>query len=153
MADSLLLAALAQQHNPWRAEMYRSAALTLTNGVFTAFPFDTVVYDPNGNLTTGAGAKYTVPVDGYYACSSSISIQATAGSQTLALSLYKNGVEARRSNEQDSVAAGANNLPVSVFGIPCVATDTLQIFYFTPALAVNQGAALCWAQFAFVAPS
>src|SRR5450631_1195919 len=65
MADSLLIAALALQHNPWRANMYLSAATAV--GAAGIIPFDTVIYDPNGNLVTGASAKYNVPVDGYYA--------------------------------------------------------------------------------------
>lgn len=51
---------------PWKARMHSVGAQNLTQNAFTKVAFDTVDYDPNGNLTTGVGAHYTVPANGYY---------------------------------------------------------------------------------------
>lgn len=48
----------------FHAKMYSASGGAIAGS--TAIPFDTIDYDPNGNCTTGAGAKYTVPADGYY---------------------------------------------------------------------------------------
>jgi hypothetical protein len=64
-AETLL--ALHQWRSIYKARMYLTVNTTTTvanTGI--QVPFDTISYDPNGNLTLGATANYTVPVAGYY---------------------------------------------------------------------------------------
>ena len=75
-------------HNPWRARMYLSGNTAITTD--TAIPFNTVDYDPNGNLTTGVGAHYTVPVNGLYLITGSV--QDSAGSAAFLAIIGKNTV-------------------------------------------------------------
>lgn len=53
-------------HNPWKARAYLAASTAVTAG--TGMPLDTVSYDPNGMVATGATgtARITIPVNGYY---------------------------------------------------------------------------------------
>jgi hypothetical protein len=59
----------------------------------TIVGFDSILYDTHGTATTGASAKWTAPVSGYYNVSAyvqfSSAVIGTGGIQTLAL--YKNG--------------------------------------------------------------
>lgn len=153
--DAETVAALALLHNPWGAEMYRNSALTLTGGnVVTTYPFDTVNYDPNGNLTTGTNAAYTVPVDGYYSALGFTNYSPGATGDLLYLTLFQNSSEARRGDERIAgVASGTTTAYVVVLRIPCLQGDTLQIKYsMNTGRAVTTGNILTYAQFSFVAP-
>jgi hypothetical protein len=157
--DAAVLALLATGHNPWRAAMYRSAAGgALTGSTFTTVPYDTAIFDPNGNLTVGAGALYTVPVDGYYAVSGwyGVSTAPADGTRILA-AIYQAGSVTGRIARGTDVTIGAATVGGAAVNCPsvsCLAGDTLAIQYYctaTPTLA-SGAYDLCSAYFAFVAP-
>jgi hypothetical protein len=89
-----------------------------------AVPFSTVVYDPAGMCTTGAGAKVTVPVDGYYLCTAAA--QNTTTAVTFLIELYHNGgVDTYGS---DSGVSGTGEISNVAALVKCAAGDTLQVF-------------------------
>ena len=134
--------------------MYRAGALTLTINTFTPIPFDTIEFDPGGSCTTGATARYTCPVDGYYSVSGALDCAASAASQRLVVTLMKNGSEVKRFSDDVSVAAQTLTQGVSVAAIKCVAGDYLQVTYFSPnALVCNVGQSVIWCAFAYVGPA
>src|ERR1700756_2549424 len=65
MSDALAVETFALQHNPWRFSAYQNTAQSSVS-TGTTVTFDTELFDPNNNFTTGAGALYTVPVQGVY---------------------------------------------------------------------------------------
>lgn len=155
--DAATIAALALQHNPWRACMYRNSALTLTSGGVHVFPYDTASYDPNSNLTTGASAAYNVPVDGYYSVAASYLFTSVAAANAFQALLYQNGSLVRAGTLDVSPAGAGSTISatLNVASLPCVAGDTLQIEYTVGTafvIIVSGGVADNYAEFAFVAP-
>lgn len=138
----------------YAARMYRNSAYSNLGAATTTLqlPFDTVDYDYNSNLTTGASAKYTVPVTGLCQVQASHSLTSATGSgDTFYLSVYKGGSEARRLG-----AAGitVNGYPFTLTGtatIACSASDQLDIrvTHAAGATAMTQqsGSALSFAEF------
>lgn len=119
ITDKRPFLALQAPENPYRAEMYRNAAYTQAATGATVFPYDTVVYDPNGNCTTGASAAYTVPVAGVYDVSAVA--QATANTIT-SMRLNRNASQVRQVG--NGTAAISVNMNTTYL---CAAGDTLQI--------------------------
>jgi hypothetical protein len=140
--------------------MYRNTTLTpLTTSAWTVYPYDTVLFDPNVDLTTGAGAAYTCPVDGYYAVSGSWSTSASLadGTETGAAILQTGSYNGRVMRGTVTTAGAASPISASVSApcIACLAGDTLQIEYFTTASGTNAsalGLEFSAAYFSFVAP-
>lgn len=120
--------------------MYRNGAYTFVNGAVTQIPFDTVSYDPNGNLTTGASANYTVPVSGYYVCTGRIGYNSdtSALGNIMSSYIYQNGSEIKTGSSIFASAA-SQFIGSNVDGIiKCVAGDTLDMrYYATAAVAAD----------------
>jgi hypothetical protein len=152
MADSLLLAALALQNNPWRAAMHRSTSYTTVSATLTTFPFATIDYDPNSDLTTGASALYTCPADGFYDIDTGYTISGMSGVEELVIYIYQNGSVVHEKIVYAS--ATSPDLTVSTSRrFLCSAGDTLQIKYYTSdALTCTVTPSTNWAQFAWVSP-
>ena len=144
MADTLLLQALALQHNPWQARMFLAASTAVTG--ISAIPFDTISYDPNSNLTTGAEAKYTCPVDGYYACNVVLALTVGATNQVM---VYKNGAVALTG------VSAASLTRWSVSGtVKCIAGDTLDARPNASATSLaNAGGDATYLDITFVRPA
>lgn len=55
---------------PWQqkftSRLYYSSSTSVNHNTETLIPFNNESYDPNGDATTGASAKVTAPVSGYY---------------------------------------------------------------------------------------
>lgn len=114
-------------YNPYKARMYMSGAVSLgTANAWNVVPFDTVEYDPSGNCTTGASAKYTVPVSGDYLIIGRFSGAGGSGVQS-GSAVFKNGAELFRF--LDTGAAGLMALGGSD-ARALVAGDTLDLRYF-----------------------
>ncbi len=86
---------VAFNRNPFRWEMYRNGAYTQATATAVQFPYDTIVSDLTGSLTTGASASLTVPVSGQFQVSALQSFSATVLNRYL-LMVYKNGTEVKR---------------------------------------------------------
>ena len=146
MADSLLLSALALLHNPWRARMYLSANTAV--GTAGVIPYSTVTYDPSSMCTTGASAKITVPVDGYYM------VVASSENATTSVSFYtevtQNGSAV--SYGAGNVASGTGQISTCATIIKCVAGDTIQVIIGTATTVVGSSAA-AYLAVAWIAPA
>jgi hypothetical protein len=92
-------------------------------GTNVVIPFDTVAYDPSGSLTIGAGAKYTVQVDGYYFVSAIF--QETGAVNTYA-QIRKSGINQAQSTFYNAAAGGQGYAAQDLF--KCIAGDTLDLF-------------------------
>jgi hypothetical protein len=105
MPDSLLLFLQEQAQNPYKARMWSSTSQSIPASPFyNRITFDTVSYDPNSNLTTGASSQYTAPVDGYYFACGRVSQATSPGTRTI-VTLYVNGAEAQRGFDGTSATA------------------------------------------------
>ena len=128
----------------YKARMHRAAALTSAASAVTILPFDTVGTDPNGNLSTGVGAKYTCPVAGRYLVTGRFSAPVASGARMYA-TIFVNGAEAaRRADTGTFSAAGTAGVVVSTV-IAAAVGNTLQIAYYTSAAAsIEVGAAFSY---------
>ena len=72
-----LLALEAEDRFMLVARLRRVAAQTLVNNTYDIVDFDTEDYDNYSACTTGAGAKFTCPIPGYYFITSGILIDDT----------------------------------------------------------------------------
>lgn len=90
------------------AMAYRSAEQKIPNTTFTRIKVDKVLNDPGANMNVAAGnGWYTVPADGYYQISGSISLQMGATEATGIASVFLSGAEVLRSSRQTSTTASA----------------------------------------------
>jgi len=159
MTESGLIEAYVLTHDPYRCGVHRAGALTLTSSVNTAWPYDTVDYDPNGNFTTGVGAHYTAPQNGYYNFAASTLVTGTAAGQFIGLAVAQNKQGAGYATVyqgQYSLAQAANNLGASVaaFGIQATAGDLFQFYYLVSAALVTIASfEYNWAQIEWAGPS
>ena len=128
----------------YKARMHRAAALTSAAAAVTILPFDTVSADPNGNLSTGVGAKYTCPVAGRYLVTGRFSAPVASGVRMYA-TIFLNGAEAARGADTGTFsAAGTAGVVVSTV-IAAAVGNTLQIAYYTSAAAsIEVGAAFSY---------
>src|SRR5665213_161537 len=107
-----------------------SGSTATSSGAFNLVPFDTINYDPNGNCTTGASAKYTVPVNGIYLITAACSLGNVTTSAIVAASIYKNGAEFMRGIDFfTTTTTGSPTLPING-QLSLVAGDTIQIALF-----------------------
>ena len=118
MSDSLLIAAFALQHNPWRARMHYAAGGSVAAGV--AIPFATIDYDPASMCTTG---RITVPVDGYYQVSGYA--QNSTTSVAWRVDIYRNGIVDTYGTTIPT--AGVSIISSATCIIKCVAGDYLNL--------------------------
>lgn len=68
------------------AKLNGTSGATYTSAATTIVPYGTVVHDTHGAMTTGASAKFTAPMPGYYQVSAGIS---TSGGTTTAGNSYQ----------------------------------------------------------------
>ena len=108
------------------AQMQQATAQSIPNATETLVHFDTIVNDPNGMCTTGAGALITIPANagGVYVITWRCGINAV--SVTVGTSwLRHNGTDAH-----EAVAVGSASAQVLPQGSVCMllaAADTLQV--------------------------
>lgn len=114
---------LALLHHPWKARIYLNSAQTITTGGVTV-NLDTVDYDPNGNLDTSAH-NYTIPINGYYQVSWSVTTAAAASNTQLFARLQQNGTDATAGTRYYTNALAATSAGSDV--VQCVAGDLLTI--------------------------
>ena len=112
-------------YNPYKFSVWRSAAFTPgSSGVSVLVPFDTTLYDTGSNFTTGAAAKFTAPIAGFYHFDTQLSLNSNANTLVY-ISLYKNGVEYKRGTRITTRTADTD-LTLSC-DVQCSATDTIDI--------------------------
>lgn len=81
---------------PYQARMYRQAAYANSGGP-NIIPFDTVDWDPNGNVTTGVSAQYLTPIAGRYRVTVRTGQEATgSGTIRMIVAIFLAGGEHRR---------------------------------------------------------
>lgn len=71
-----------------------SSAKLLASGTGAIVDFDTVIFDPGSDITTGASWKYTAPETGYYFVQAMATLQSSAAwgvNEYFRLDVYKNG--------------------------------------------------------------
>ena len=117
--------ALTGDYNPYKFSVYRGTAWTTGNFTSTKVVFDTEEYDTNNNFATGT---YTVPVNGFYLFSSSIGELSTTAAGIPIVSLYKNGAEVKRGQEQPSGETGNTTSTLTAL-YQCTAGDTIEIYF------------------------
>jgi hypothetical protein len=110
---------------PYKARMYRNAAWTMQTTA-TAVPFDTVIYDLFGSLTTGASAVYTCPVAGYYFVTAGVGAVAAASTDAIIVEIIQNSTAYTITNGSVNGTSVGMRSPISDI-IPCAAGDTLSI--------------------------
>ena len=145
VSDSLLIAAFALQHNPWRARMTMTTATAVTGGAI--IPFDTKTYDPAGMATTGVGAKFTILTDGYYMVESSVQNITTA--VILYVDIQQNSVVAGYGSSGGS--SGTGELSQAAVVIKCVAGDVITAN--VSATTTIQGAGVSHFSITWIAPA
>jgi len=111
--------------NPYKFSVYRNAAWTTGNNVLTKVVFDTEIFDTNNNFASGT---YTAPVAGFYLFSAAIGEGSTTSSGIPIVSLYKNGAEHKRGQEQPAGETG-NTTNVLTALVQCAANDTIEIYF------------------------
>jgi hypothetical protein len=92
------------------------AAQSIPNNTNTVVDFDTVVDDPDGLVTTGAGWVFTAPVAGRYHVTASVMFAASVnwalGTKNAQLFLAVNGVALSYLDYNDSRVAGTSQFQV-----------------------------------------
>jgi len=131
--------------------MYLATAQSIPATTTTYINFDTVDFDPNGNVTTGAGAKYTVPVNGFYIVSVAVALVAAVNAVNVCI--YKNGAGISRTGSQFGAGPSYNGAACDI--ISCVAGDYLQatIYAATGPTNTQAGPQSCWLSAHFLSPS
>lgn len=122
--------------------MHLAAASVI--GAGAVVPFDTIDFDPNGNLTLGSTANYTCPVDGYYWVNIGSSFST---SLTNAQQICKNGVA------QNIGTYSTSNRGTCTGLVKCLAGDTLDS---RPAAGFTNSASTSadtWFEVSFDAPA
>ena len=133
-ASSVLPAALAtgiqttKFSNPYKFLAYLSANTgSVAANVPTNVGFDTVLFDTGSNFTTGASAKFTAPVAGFYKFDTTVKIVPVANDYFVVY-LYKNG----SAYAQLFTANSPNTNALSVMGgltMQLAANDYIQIIF------------------------
>lgn len=128
---------LTTDSNPYKFHVRRTTAANTGNAAFAKLQCATELYDTNSNYDAVTNFRYTAPVDGFYNFFARVSTNAALAD--IILSLYKNGAEILRGNDQ----RGASSVKgVSVAGdLQLTATDYVEAYVYgsaTTALDVSQ---------------
>lgn len=122
------LSALTPMDNPYKFSVYRSTAQNTGNGTFAKIQFNAEHFDTNSNYDSTTNYRYTAPVSGFYQFNASYSA-ATGASDTMIITLYKNGVEFNRGSRLVHTTAGLVQLVYANL-IQLVAGDYVEIYSF-----------------------
>ncbi|MGH7723037.1 MAG: hypothetical protein ACRENL_09460 [Candidatus Dormibacteria bacterium] len=101
--------------------MYLAAITTV--GSSLVVPYDTILYDPLGSCTTGAAAKYTALVDGFYDVITQMRTNAASLSGNY---IGKNGNNNIAESSATYTASGQENVLVAI--VKLVAGDTIAAY-------------------------
>ena len=130
MPTSLELKLLTTIHNPWRCSAYQTNVQSVANNSgAVGVAYDTVLFDPNGNFSTGSH-NYTCPVDGWYAVTAAVGLDLTGQTQAFSqflLRLNQNGSIVKVSPTFGWASLGLQTpATTQVSGLlHCVANDTI----------------------------
>lgn len=114
--------------NPYKFSVYRNAAWTDGSGAFALVTFDTKNFDTGSNYSVSTG-QFVAPVAGFYWLSATANSTNSAGQYNIT-SLYKNGAEFRRGNQNIS-SAGTPLYGSSVTDLlQLAANDYIQVYHF-----------------------
>lgn len=129
--------------NPYKFNVWRSAAANAGNAAFAQVVFDTKEFDTNSNFATGT---YTVPLSGFYQFNTSVNISAGT---TFIVSLFKNGSELKRGIQSGNATSGGFSAMVQL-----AAGDTIDIRTFSNAAnALTVGQTTVWFSGFLVSPT
>jgi hypothetical protein len=117
-----------------KAEVYRAGAYTQVTAGREIVPFDTTVYDPSGSITLGTSGSFRCPLAGEYLINAGVIVAPVSG-DLYALSVYKNGSEARQLDRDTPSNTGLITLS-GMTCMQCAANDVLSI-EFDPVTATN----------------
>lgn len=84
--------------NPYKFSAYNTGGSNLAAATFTKVTYNTEEYDTNNNFDSTTNYRYTAPITGFYKFSAAFEVTA-GGSDTYAISIYKNGTEVKRGNK------------------------------------------------------
>lgn len=119
-------------YNPYKFNVYRSAAFVTSSGAVAVTQYDTRNFDTSSNvdITTNKG-RFTAPVSGFYFIEGSCSVTTTTAVR-LFCTIYKNGSPLKRGNDAN---LGSGNIYCSqvVSLIQLAANDYIEIYNFTSA--------------------
>lgn len=97
--------------------VYRTASWTPSSGIFDKVLFDTAEYDISSNvdLVTNKG-RFTAPINGVYSFKASVSSSGVNNGATIAVTLFKNGTEAKRLSAIDRIYSNSGTVGPTVSG-------------------------------------
>lgn len=98
---------LTVDSNPYKFRARRTTAANTGNGAFAKISFQTEDFDTNGDYDATTNYRYTAPVDGFYYFSAMMNVSSNVAT---IITLYKNGTEIRRGNQQSASAAFASEV-------------------------------------------
>jgi hypothetical protein len=127
-------------YNPYKFYAFRNSALNSGNSGAALLTYDSTVFDTGSNFTTGANAKFTAPVNGFYYFSARVSIAFGAVSRFF-ISFYKNNSEILRGTDVYT-STNTQTIGVVITGLlQLSAGDYIQVYdwYSTNATALEVG--------------
>lgn len=132
--------------NPYKGSVCLVGAQNLAGNVATKILFDTKTYDTSSNFSL-TNARMAAFVPGAYKFNATMNVNMNT-TDYYYVSLYKNGTEVKRGNQQPGVSTTAYAYSSTVVGsIPMVAGDYVEVFGLqtnASARSLNPGAALTY---------
>lgn len=122
------IAKLQPMDNPYKFSVYRSSAQNTGNGAYAKIQFNSEYFDTNSNFDSSTNYRYTAPVSGFYQFNASFSCT-TGASETLIITLFKNGSEYDRGQRLVHTTAGIAQLLYSNM-IQLTAGDYVEIYSY-----------------------
>lgn len=118
--------------------VYYSGSGGALSAVWTIMPFNTVTKDnfSGYSLTT---FKYTVPQAGEYSVAAALTLNTTTAGHAIEAGIYKNGAQTRLGPPNTVGSAALYPTGGAAGIIPCVAGDTLAVYYYATNTDAFQG--------------
>lgn len=132
--------------NPYKFSAYHTSAQNTGNAAFAKIAFANEEYDTGSNYDSATNYRFTAPVAGFYAFNARIHVNGGGGAR-LIVSLFKNGSEVKRGNDNAAAFGAGNGVEVSAV-LQLAANDYVEAYAFgSAALPIDtSGASTCYFQ-------
>ena len=104
-----------------------SANQNIATSTFTKIAFNTELFDTNNNYSTST-YRFTPTLAGYYQINGIAFLSATKNAQLV--TLYKNGVEFARGNQQNTTTASSRGMSISYLVSANGSSDYFELYAF-----------------------
>lgn len=121
-----------------------AAAQSMANNVFTIVQYDTIEYDPDSHITTGASWRFIAKVPGDYLVVCSLLFASTttwALGEAGSLAVFKNGVQFKQVDRRDEMSSSGTG-QYKKLGGSCIVPNLVVGDYIDIRVYQNSGAAL-----------